>query len=312
MKIKTPSRIHITLIDLNGSIGRIDGGVGLALENPFIEIKAKECDGIEIVGEAENLERFKIVAEKMAKITGNGVKIEVLSDYKSHVGLGSGTQISLAVGEAFNKLYNLGLSVREIAEIVGRGGTSGIGVAAFQFGGFIVDGGHSKKEKKDFLPSSASKAKPPRVIVRHDFPDWKVILAIPDLKGFYGRREVDLFQKNCPIPIEEVRELCHLILMKLIPAVVEKDLDEFSFAIRRIQEIGFKRVEVEQYNDLIKNCFKLYECVGMSSTGPTVYAITDSDAKSIANDLKNYFKDMGFECNVVITKAKNRGAEVEV
>ncbi len=312
MRIRTPSRIHITLIDLNGSIGRLDGGVGIALEKPFIEIKAEKFDGIEIIGKTENYTRFRLVAEKMARIARNGIRIEVLSDYKSHVGLGSGTQISLAVGEVFNRLYEIGLSVRQIAEIVGRGGTSGIGVAAFEFGGFIVDGGHSRREKKDFLPSSASKAKPPKVIARHDFPDWEIVLAIPDLKGFYGRREVDLFQKNCPIPIEEVRELCHLILMKLLPGVVEGDLDEFAYAIRRIQEIGFKRVEVEQYGDLIKGCFDLHECVGMSSTGPAVYAITDSNAKAIARDLRSYFNDRGFECDVVITKARNRGAEVEV
>ncbi|MEZ5334482.1 MAG: hypothetical protein R2741_04185 [Methanolobus sp.] len=43
---------------------------------------------------------------------------------------------------AVNELYNLGKSVRELAIAVGRGGTSGIGVASFEMGGFIVDGGH--------------------------------------------------------------------------------------------------------------------------------------------------------------------------
>ena len=30
----TPSRIHMALIDLNGGLGRVDGGIGLSLASP--------------------------------------------------------------------------------------------------------------------------------------------------------------------------------------------------------------------------------------------------------------------------------------
>ena len=312
LRLRTPSRIHITLIDLNGSIGRVDGGVGLALNEPYIELTARESEDVVIKGSAINLDRFKTSADRMAEFCGKGAEIKVLSDYESHVGLGSGTQISLAVGKAFNELYNLNLSTRQIAEIMGRGGTSGIGVAVFDHGGFVVDGGHSKKEKKDFLPSSASRAKPALLIARHNFPDWDVVVAVPNLKGFSGKKEVDLFQQYCPIPLDDVRELCHIILMKMLPSVVEADLDEFGEAVRRIQELGFKRAEVEQYGELIRGSFNLAECVGMSSTGPAVYAVTDTNSKSIAREIESYFADKGFECSVYITKARNRGVEIEI
>ncbi|AAB89167.1 MULTISPECIES: beta-ribofuranosylaminobenzene 5'-phosphate synthase [Archaeoglobus] len=312
LRLRTPSRIHITLIDLNGSIGRVDGGVGLALEEPHIEIKAKESETFVLKGEPINRERFEIAAAKMAEYCGRGAEIEVVSDYDAHVGLGSGTQISLAVGRAFSELYGLNLTTRQIAEIMGRGGTSGIGVAVFDHGGLVVDGGHSTKEKKSFLPSSASRAKPAPMIARLDFPDWNVVLAIPDLKGFFGEREVNLFQKSCPVPLEDVREICHLILMKMLPAVVEADLDEFGKALKRIQELGFKKAEVEQYGELIKGCFDLADCIGMSSTGPTVYAITDSNAGGIERSLRDYFAEKGYECRTIVTKARNRGVEIEV
>jgi beta-ribofuranosylaminobenzene 5'-phosphate synthase len=312
MKIRTPSRIHITLIDLNGAIGRIDGGVGLALEEPFVEIKARKSDEITILGSGFNTDRFRVVAEKMRELGGGGIEIEVLSSYQSHVGLGSGTQISLAVGKAYSELYGMNLTTRQIAEIVGRGGTSGIGIAAFEAGGFVIDGGHSRKEKKSFLPSSASRAKPAPIIARHSFPDWDVVLAIPDLRGFYGGREVNLFQENCPIPLEDVRELSHIILMKLLPSVVEADLDEFSKAIARIQQLGFKKVEIDQYDDLIRECIEIVECAGMSSTGPTVYAVTDSNARDVARDFERYFAERGYSCETIITGARNRGADIEV
>ncbi len=312
MKIRTPSRIHITLIDLNGEIGRIDGGVGLALEEPYVFIKAKESEDVVVKGESENLKRYKTVAEKFRDEFRGGIEIEILRDFKSHVGLGSGTQISLAVGKAFTELNGIEMSVREIAEFVGRGGTSGIGVAAFEFGGFIVDGGHSVKEKNTFMPSSFSKAKPAPILARYDFPEWDVYVFIPESKGFFGKREVDLFKKNTPLKIEEVRELCHIILMKLMPSVVEEDLEEFARAVYRIQYIGFKRAEISQYGDLIYKIIeeaKDYGAVGMSSTGPSVYFIGEDDGVSVIKDI---FREKGVEVDVIKTKARNRGAEIEV
>ncbi len=315
IRIRTPSRIHITLIDLNGSIGRIDGGIGFALREPFIDVKARGSRELKIHGKALNMDRFREIASSLSKVFKRSIELEVISDYRSHVGLGSGTQMSLAVAEAYNRIFDLGFSVRELAEITKRGGTSGIGVAVFEFGGFILDGGHSRKEKPEFLPSSASKAKPAPVLVRYDFPDWKVVLAIPNMRGFYGRREVDLFKKFCPIPVEEVRELCHLILMKVLPSIVECDLDEFGRAIYRIQQIGFKRIEVDMYGDLIRGAIDfvsdLTKAVGMSSTGPAMYAVTDSNSRDIKKSFEEYFRDRGLNCDTMKTRAKNSGAEIK-
>ncbi|RLG30261.1 hypothetical protein DRO03_04925 [Methanosarcinales archaeon] len=48
---------------------------------------------------------------------------------------------------AVNRLYDMSMSVRDIAIAVGRGGTSGTGVASFESGGFILDSGHKFSEK---------------------------------------------------------------------------------------------------------------------------------------------------------------------
>ena len=44
MIIKAPSRIHMSLIDLNGSYRRIDGGIGLALSEPQFILEKKKRD----------------------------------------------------------------------------------------------------------------------------------------------------------------------------------------------------------------------------------------------------------------------------
>ncbi len=309
LEIITPSRIHVVLIDLNASIGRIDGSIGLALEKPSIKLLAEKSD--EIIAEGPLKERAAEAAKevlKTLKIEG-GIEINVKEAYPQHIGLGSGTQIALATGKAICDVYKKNLSVREIARIVGRGGTSGIGVAAFEHGGFILDGGHSTKEKKDFLPSSASKASPPPLLARYEFPDWKVALVIPKIKKeFYGRKEVNIFQRYCPISIADVRKLSHVILMKILPSLIEEDIETFGQGINEIQNIGFKRLEVSlqvrEVKELMRLCRLHSYGAGLSSFGPAIYCIVENE-----RDLLNALKDK--EVDTIVTKANNSGAKIK-
>ena len=44
MIIRAPSRLHMSLIDLNGSYKRIDGGIGLALSDPQFVLESEETN----------------------------------------------------------------------------------------------------------------------------------------------------------------------------------------------------------------------------------------------------------------------------
>lgn len=324
MIIKTPSRLHLTLIDLNGSLGRIDGGVGLTTEKPGFTLHTETQDkGVEINFEHKNLsqdlqneysKKISDSAQKMVEFLklSSGFKFRVKETYPAHSGLGSGTQISLAVGKSILKLHNKDMDAYKIATIVGRGGTSGIGVRAFDDGGFIVDGGHAVDEKPDFLPSSASKVPPAPLITRYDFPrNWKIIMAIPNVPaGASGPKEVNIFQKYCPIPLGEVQRLSHILLMKMMPAVVEEDLDSFGESVNQIQNVGFKGIELQLQHPLVHDLINDIRSAGaagagMSSFGPTVYAITDTDSRKIANAARNAMNDVGGE--IIITRAQNSG-----
>ncbi len=306
VRVITPSRIHVTLIDLNGSIGRVDGGVGFALESPkmIVEVSDEKSE----TGNS----RAGLALRKMEERFGFKASVEVIESYRPHCGLGSGTQLSLAVAKAYCELFGIDVSVRELAEIVGRGGTSGIGVATFETGGFIVDGGHSRKVKPDFAPSSASKAPPPPVLARHDFP-WKVAVLIPEVSGFSGIREVNLFEKNCPIKLDDVKDVCHTVLMKMLPAVVEKDIDSFRESVSRIQKVGFKRIEVSMYSRLgIPELLEEFEGAGMSSTGTAIYYAvkSDSEGKKFLKEVEEFFADRGINCEALVSNPNNTGAKV--
>lgn len=308
LRIKTPSRIHLTLIDLNGSIGRVDGGIGITLEKPSIDITAEKSDTVEVRGDPDLMERMKKACELVCP--GKGIAIDIKRSYWNHIGLGSGTQSVLAAGMAISKLYGLDLTPRDVAAIVGRGGTSGIGIGSFERGGFLLDGGHRMKAKNAFLPSSFSMGVPTApLLLGYDFPDWDIVLAIPPFRGAHDMYEKDIFAKVCPIPLHEVEKLSHVILMQMLPAILEKDLETFGKAVKAIQETGFKKREL----DLQPGARELIEvihqagapCAGMSSFGPTVYAITDSPNK-VVSAVQRYHP----ECAIIRTKARNAGAEI--
>src|SRR6185437_6994640 len=62
-----------------------------------------------------------------------------------HAGLGSGTQLALAIAAAFRRLEGLPLDPREDARLLNRGARSGVGVALFERGGLAVDAGRGAK-----------------------------------------------------------------------------------------------------------------------------------------------------------------------
>lgn len=318
--IQTPSRLHLTLTDLTGSSGRVDGGVGISLEEPNILLEAERSGELSVEG--ENADRAMDAAKAVQEhLNLGGARITVRGGYRMHVGLGGGTQLGIAAARALCELYGQALSVRDIARIVSRGGTSGIGTAAFEMGGFLVDGGHSfgpGGEKMSFSPSCACGGiRPAPVIARHDFPKkWKIVLALPDVAaGAHGSREVDIFKQYCPLPAGEVHELCYQILVRMMPAVVEESLDDFGAAVNRVQEIGFKKIEVMLQHPVVHDLMSRMReagaaCTGLSSFGPAVYAITDGGCRDIENAARVAMSDVGGE--VLVTRARNEGARVRM
>jgi beta-ribofuranosylaminobenzene 5'-phosphate synthase len=319
--VTTPARLHFGLIDMNGEIGRIDGGVGLALESPHTVIEAMPSKGIQVDcrDEPGMVDRVKDALENVCTAYGlDGAYVNVKERPLPHVGLGSATQALVGAAHAACRLHGIQKPSRELATLVGRGGTSGIGVAAVEDGGFIVDGGHrfrrGQHDKQEYMPSGASVGiDPPPVLARCDFPDWDVLVVVPLGKGASGLREVALFKIVCPIPIEQVRQMCHILLMQMMPAVAEKDLESFGQAMEAFQELGFKVFELRAQTNLPGDCLTFLRenggmGVGMSSWGPAVYAFGE-DLSSLWKQSREWLDSHGGGV-AVLTKANNRGMRI--
>jgi beta-ribofuranosylaminobenzene 5'-phosphate synthase len=321
--VRTPSRLHLALIDMHGGSGRVDGGVGITLDEPgiLLEISANpdlEVNGCDCVTRERVIDTARKVLEGLR--IGGSASITVRENIPSHIGLGSGSQIMLATARGIAEVYGRAVTVKDLAFLIGRGGTSGIGTAAFEHGGFIIDGGHAFSRdhgKTGFRPSSASTGVfPSPVIVRHEFPsEWRILLATPHLPpGASGGKEKDIFRTHCPVPVDEVRTICHEILMRMLPGIVERDLDLFGSSINAIQGLGFKKVELSLQPDEIPALIETVRSAGaagagMSSFGPTVYAIGDTDMQVIQRAAREFMGEYGGG-STIITSARNSGAMV--
>ena len=316
VKVKTPSRLHLGIIDVNGELGRMFGSIGLAIRKPNVIVQISESTNMFVEGDER--ERVKQTARKI--LTHFRIKktcqIKVLQTIPPHVGLGSGTQLELAIALGLAKLFNFNASISQLSQIIGRGNVSGIGTTSFEMGGFIVDGGKSLNEKRQ-------NSVPP-IIARHEFPeDWFMVIALPGIKkGISGKTEGRAFEKLPSSPAELVGKMCRLLLMKMMPALLEHDISGFGSAMTDLQIMtgeSFSDVQGGKFaggpvSETIK--FLLDEGAngaGQSSWGPTVYGLVDgkTEAENLLVKVQK-FLETNFGGYAFYTQADNRGAEVLV
>ena len=319
IQVRSSGRLHMGFFDLHGGIGRKFGSIGLSLGEPALAIEASAAKSLNVTGEPTVPDTVLAKASALAQqfITrlnlAGSVDLHVSQHIPEHAGLGSGTQIALAVGSAISNLYQLDLSARKIAELAGRGRRSGIGIAAFDHGGLLIDGGRSV--------SSDSNTVPP-LLARYHFPDdWTILLIFDATQpGIHGEQE-KLGFNQLPVFSENLAaHLCRYVLMQAMPAIVEKDLTAFGHSIQVLQQhVGdyFAPVQGGRYaSKLVGEVLHYLQqagvaCFGQSSWGPTGFAVFEnsSTAEQYAEQLKMKFTDQALSWK--ICKANNQGAEIQ-
>jgi beta-RFAP synthase len=275
LRIQTSSRLHFGLLGWGPQVSRQFGGVGLMVDAPGIVLSAEPAPAWSAEGPLAG--RVLQVAERiaLAEMPLVPARIRVEQAPEEHVGLGVGTQLSLAVARLLMKLSgHPELPVAELAELCGRGVRSGIGLHGFACGGLIVDGGRN--------PESGI----PPLLVHLDFPrDWHVLVVLPTRPaGLHGLEEAHAFAQLPSIPESQSDRLCRLVLLGILPAVVERDLPTFGRALGELQHhVGqcfapaqggiFAGPEVAAIVAELETLG--LHGAGQSSWGPTVYAFSD-------------------------------------
>jgi beta-ribofuranosylaminobenzene 5'-phosphate synthase len=313
VNVTTSSRLHLGFFDLNGGLGRKFGSIGLSLQAPVTSLSISPSKTF--TAEGEGAERAIKIAKQVARHINvdGGVHIHLDQVIPEHSGLGSGTQLSLAVGMAMNALYQGNLNVNEVAVLTQRGTRSGIGLGTFSTGGLIVDGGR------------ASKSPVPPVIARAEFPeDWPILLIFDKgHSGVYGTQELSAFQNLPLFPEASAALLCRQVLMQALPAIVERDLPAFGQAIQALQAVTGDYFAPAQgggryTSSLVANVLSQLQangvhCFGQSSWGPTGFAVFENqlEAETQLNQLNASF---GHEQTLqfLLTKANNQPSQIVV
>lgn len=286
------------------------GSLGLALEQPRTSVLVGRAAGLTVTG--QDSARALAIANILWPVLGDGggVAVTVNESIPAHSGFGSGTQLALAMGTAFGKLVGHKPKVEVLARLTGRGARSGIGLAAFQKGGLILDAG-----------TSMEKPGLPPVLCRLPFPrPWSIVLVSnPHGHGLHGPDEREFFMEPPQMKPSRSAAICRLVLLRLLPAVVEKDCVGFGSALNELQHHTgdyfaatqggnhFSSKETEQaVRFLLEN-----GAVGggQSSWGPSGFAVFPSAklaAVAIGRAVKHWGKDLHF----TQTKACNRGASI--
>tara|TARA_B100001996_G_C18663399_1_gene593948 strand:- start:1253 stop:2263 length:1011 start_codon:yes stop_codon:yes gene_type:complete len=312
IKITSPARLHLGFMDLNGSLGRKFGSVGMAIDSIETSITVSKNsiqNNIEINELNEKAYTYAKLILKAYEVD-ESVAIDVHKKIPEHAGLGSGTQLALTVGTAISKLFDLNLSLMDIGKVLDRGNRSGIGIGAFENGGFLIDGGKGKS------------AELPPITVRQNFPEnWRIVLLINSReKGIHGQKEYNAFKTLKPFPEDLSEKLCRLVNMVILPSLIEKNFNDFSIAIGKLQKIvgtHFAPIQGGVYsNPDISNIMNYVEKngfmgVGQSSWGPTGFILTDSDtaAHKLTRDIRKNFlcKDLQIE----IIQGRNKGSCID-
>ncbi|MDX3924547.1 MAG: GHMP kinase [Shinella sp.] len=307
VSIQVPGRLHLGFLDIPGKAGFRFGSIGLPLEGISTKLTISRADETSIHGN----ERLRIL-EHLAKLRPRlGIRdhhrIVVHETIPDHAGLGSGTQLALAVSAALRVLHGLPFDVREDATFLGRGTRSGIGIAAFDAGGLIFDAGKGRDDRT------------PTVISRIPFPgDWRIMLVFDSrAQGIHGEAEIEAFRALPGFPAESSAAICRHALMGIMPALVEEDIEAFGHAVTSIQrELGnyFAPAQGGHFTSrsVEETLHKLAACgavgIGQSSWGPTGFAFAKSteDAERIlaeASPLKQ-------GTTVRIVGGRNQGARI--
>ena len=277
VSVSTSARLHFGFLDPSGRGPKPFGSFGLAIDRPQTRLALRRGDEFKVSGVdcARAAPYLRAILASFGLSAAYHLHLDEV--IPAHAGLGSGTQLALAIGSAVAVLEGLALDLAEIAARLERGKRSGIGIGTFGRGGAVLDGGPSD-------------GKLPEVLWRVRFPDaWRVLLIFdPAETGVHGENEIAAFAALPDFPESQTADLTRCVLQAALPALAAEDFEAFC------QEVGYLQKAMGAYFAPIQGGPYVSAGVGsvlkglasdgvtglgQSSWGPTGFAFADSEAE---------------------------------
>lgn len=310
--VAASARLHLGFLDLDGSLGRRFGSLGIAIDGFDTRLTVARANAPAATGPGAQRALDCVARAAMALRISPNVRVTISETSPAHAGFGSGTQLALAVGTAMARLDGIDIATTELARALGRGARSGVGIGLFDQGGFSVDGG--RRSEGGIAP----------IIARLPFPQaWRFLLVLdPERRGLHGKAESEAFATLPRFGEALAGRLCRHVLLRLMPGLIEHDFAAVSSAIGDMQHaLGdyFSDAQKGRYTSaavgeaLDRIAERGVVGIGQSSWGPTGFALLESaaTAEAIADDLRTTAAHLGtLEFRVVA--AANGGAQISI
>ena len=260
VEVRAPGRLHLGMFSFGQPEGRGFGGVGVMVDQPGVHVRLRRADALTATGPAaDRAVQFAQAALAAWGAGTAGVAIDVLQLPRSHVGLGSGTQLALAVAAGVRALFEPGdagtasawagaaaergcdtAAAFALARVVGRGRRSCVGIHGFSGGGLIVEAGRLPQvgpsagepvAATGIAVETARESAP--LVARVNLPSaWRCVVIIDEhATGLHGEAERNAFRRLPPVPVGITAELARIALLELLPAAIEGAFDAFARAV---------------------------------------------------------------------------------
>jgi len=308
-RVTTTARLHFGFLDPSGRGMRPFGSFGLSLDQPKTRLILTPARTFQVSGpERERAERYlKSIAQSCG--IEAAYKLHIEEAIPPHAGLGSGTQLALAVGSAFAALEGLSLDPQEIAARLERGARSGIGIATFAQGGAVLDGGPRE-------------GRLPQLIGRLPFPaEWRVLLIVDATScGLAGASETTAFNSLPDFPESETDELYRRIMQGALPALTAADFKTFCEHVGYLQAcMGAYFAPLQGGPYASQRVGEVLEGLrsegviglGQSSWGPTGFACAGSEADGEALLGRVRARNQHSGLSFALAQGRNEGAKIE-
>lgn len=309
VEIRTPARFHLGMFSFGDPATRSFGGTGLLLEEPATVVRVRRTDEFGGSGPAgERAAGFaRTCAASWSLPPGMAFHVDVAAAPRAHVGLGSGTQLALAVAAGVEALARPGTvdergfdpaGALALVRAAGRGRRSSVGAYGFALGGLVVEAGRLGADKV----AARAEVSP---LVGHAVlpPEWRGVLVVErNAEGLHGDAERAAFEALPPVDRGVTAELARLALLELVPAALENRFDAFAVALGaygRLAGIPFEPASRRlPFHDSLATLLARLASLGVagaaqSSWGPAVLAMCRSPAE--ADDLAAALRSDGLE-----------------
>jgi beta-ribofuranosylaminobenzene 5'-phosphate synthase len=319
--ITTGARLHFGFFAHGGAGARPAGatnygGIGLMIDSPGFVLEASVSPGRDRAPSSpeSRLDKFERQYRECCPSDWRPppCQINLRNAIPLHRGLGAGTQLGMAVAKGLSLLAGeTEVDAVTLAQRVGRGARSAIGIHGFERGGFLIDAGKLHNADIGVLES------------RTEVPAaWRFLLLNPpgNSAGLSGPAEVDALGRLSAIPASMTERLRRSVSAEMLPALAAGDCNRFGEALFQFgQAVGeyFRPIQGGTYatplsGDLVTWIrVQGFSGVAQSSWGPTL-AVCCPDQQSADLLAAKIAADPRWrDCRTQIARPLNTGAKIE-